>query len=200
MLNGRFAYRLRMPGRHNALNAAGAVAIALRHGFQHDEIAARLESFAAPPMRMEISRIGNVVILNDAYNANPGSSVAAIESLEAMPASGRRIAVFGEMRELGRHSAALHRKVAERLRDSNVNCVLLVGPAGELMGETLRNKPLFGPSVDCCDTVQDALIRLKETVQDGDVVLLKASRAVELDRLMEPLRAALDRRCPAADA
>ena len=81
-------------------------------------------------MRTEVSRVGGVVILNDAYNANPGSAIAAVEALETMPATGRRIAVFGEMRELGRHSAALHRKVAERLRDSNVNQRIARWPHG----------------------------------------------------------------------
>jgi len=197
MINGRFPYRLRMAGVHNALNAAGAIAVALRFGWQHEEIAAQLESFAALPMRTEIIRVGGVSILNDAYNANPESSLAAIEALEALPAAGRRIAVFGEMRELGTHAAALHARVGQRLRESRVNHVLLVGRASEMMGEALRGPALFGPTVDCCATVDACRARLLEVLRDGDVVLLKASRAVELDRLVEPLRAALDgRRLP----
>jgi len=191
VLNGRFAYRLGLPGVHNAANAAGAIAIARRWGFEHEEIAARLESFAALPMRTEIVRLGGVTVVNDAFNANPDSAMAAIDALEAMPVAGRRVVVFGEMRELGRRSAELHRKVAKRLCSSNVNHVLLVGAAGGMMSDALRGETLFGPQVDCCETVEACLGRLVQVLRDGDVVLLKASRAVELDRLVQPLRAAL---------
>ena len=191
VLNGRFTYRLRVPGAHNASNAAGAIAIALRWGLEHEEIAERLESFVALPMRTEILRLGDVSVLNDTYNANPDSAIAAIEALEAMPTSGRRVVVFGEMRELGEHAGELHRKVAERLRDSDVGYVLLVGAAGKMMSDAFHRETLFGPQVDCCETVEACVEKLVHVLQDGDVVLLKASRAVELDRIVDPLRSAL---------
>jgi UDP-N-acetylmuramoyl-tripeptide--D-alanyl-D-alanine ligase len=192
VLNERFAYRLRMPGAHNAVNAAGAITIARRWGFEHDEIAQRLESFVTLPMRTEVLEFGGVSLLNDAYNANPESAIAAIDALEALPAVGRRVVVFGEMRELGKCSLELHRRVAERLRNSDVNHVLLVGRAGEMMADVLRrDESLFGPQVDCCETVDACGEKLLEMLRAGDVVLLKASRAVELDRLVEPLRSAL---------
>ncbi len=192
VLNGRFAYRLRVAGAHNAVNAAGAIAIALRWGLEHGEIAERLESFAALPMRTEVLEFGGVSVINDAYNANPESAIAAIDALEDMPANGRRVVVFGEMCELGKRSPELHRRVAERLSNSAVNHVVLVGPAVELMGTVLRREEsLFGPKVDCCETVDACREKLLSLLQNGDVVLLKASRAVELDRLVEPLRAAL---------
>jgi UDP-N-acetylmuramoyl-tripeptide--D-alanyl-D-alanine ligase len=191
VLNGRFPYRLQMPGAHNAVNAAAAIAVARRWGLEHEEIAERLESFATLPMRTEILKMGGVSVLNDAYNANPDSAIAAISALEAMPAAGRRVVVFGEMRELGARSAELHGKVAERLRNSNVNHVLLVGAAGEMMCDALHGETLFGPGVECCETVEACVGRLAHLLRDGDVVLLKASRAVELDRLVEPLQSAL---------
>jgi UDP-N-acetylmuramoyl-tripeptide--D-alanyl-D-alanine ligase len=191
VLNNRFAYRLQMPGAHNAVNAAGAIAVARRWGLQHEEIAQRLGSFVTLPMRTEIVRIGGISLINDAYNSNPDNAVAAIDTLEAMPAAGRRVVVFGEMRELGQRSAELHRKVAGRLHNSNVNHVVLVGAAAEMMSDALRGETLFGPTVDCCETVEACLDRLVHLLREGDVVLLKASRAVELDRLVEPLRSAL---------
>ncbi len=192
VLNDRFRYRLRMPGAHNAVNAAGAVTIARRWGFEHEEIAERLESFVALPMRTEVLEFGGVSVVNDAYNANPESAIAAIDALETLPAAGRRVVVFGEMCELGERSPELHRRVAERLRHGDVNHVLLVGPAGEMMADVLRREEsLFGPQVDCCETVDACCEKLLDLLRDGDVVLLKASRAVELDRLVEPLRSAL---------
>jgi UDP-N-acetylmuramoyl-tripeptide--D-alanyl-D-alanine ligase len=187
-INGRFEYRLQTPGAHNALNATAAVAIARRLGQSPEEIADRLATFVPPPMRGEVLRLGRVTVINDAYNANPHSAMAAIEMLEALPCAGRRIAVFGEMRELGPESGALHRSVAERLR-SAVSHVVLVGRAGEWMGATLQDGgSLFAPQVDWCDTVEECRARLRAIVRDDDVVLLKASRAVGLETVVEPLR------------
>jgi UDP-N-acetylmuramoyl-tripeptide--D-alanyl-D-alanine ligase len=187
-LNERFPFRLRLVGFHNAVNAAAAVTIARRLGFDYGEAAVRLESFVAPPMRNEVSEVAGITIINDAYNANPQSAVAAIDVLEQMPCTGRRVAVFGEMRELGSKSADLHRRVAQRLRDSSVNRVILVGGATELMHAALSSGGLFGPCVERCADVDGCLERLSGSLGAGDVLLLKASRAVELDRLVEPLR------------
>ena len=192
-VNDRFPYRLRMPGAHNALNAAAAITIALRWGMSHEEAAARLESFVALPMRSEVLYFNDVTLINDAYNANPDSALAAIDVLEAMPARGRRIVVFGEMRELGERAPELHRRVAERLRDSEINHVLLVGTAAEMMAGVLRrDDTLFGPRVECFASVEECRAALLALVKEGDAVLLKASRLVALDRLVEPLRSALD--------
>jgi UDP-N-acetylmuramoyl-tripeptide--D-alanyl-D-alanine ligase len=187
-INGRFPYRLHTAGAHNACNAAAAIAVARRLGFEHEEIAARLASFVPPPMRGEVIRVGKVTLVNDTYNANPHSALAAISVLNALSNGGRRIVVFGEMRELGAASAELHRKVARKLRGERVDHVLLVGEAGPLMYDALRDGDLFSPSVETCQTVEECVERLASILRDGDVVLLKASRAVELDRLVEPLR------------
>ncbi|MCH8805587.1 MAG: UDP-N-acetylmuramoyl-tripeptide--D-alanyl-D-alanine ligase [Planctomycetes bacterium] len=188
LLNGRFAYRLRLAGVHNAINAAGAITIARRLGFSDEEIAGRLESFAPPPMRNEVLRLAGVTLINDAYNANPPSALAAFESLRAMPCSGRRIAVVGEMCELGERSDELHRKIADGLALSGVDRVLLVGGAGDLMHDALAASGLFGPRVERCAGVENCVERLSDELREGDVVLLKASRAVGLDRVIEPLK------------
>jgi UDP-N-acetylmuramoyl-tripeptide--D-alanyl-D-alanine ligase len=187
-LNGRFTYRLPLPGTHNAMNAAGAVTIARRLAFTDEEIAARLETFVAPPMRNEVVQLGGVTLINDSYNANPPSALAAFESLRMMPCRGRRIAVVGEMRELGTRSDELHRKVACGLATGGVDRVMLVGEARELMYASLAGAGLFAAGVECCESVEDCVERLSDDLRDGDVVLLKASRAVGLDRVVEPLR------------
>lgn len=187
-LNRKFDYRLKLPGTHNATNAAAAIAVARRFGLEHPQIAARLETFVTPPMRNEVLDLGAVTVINDAYNANPRSALAAIESLEAFETSGRRIAVFGEMRELGAQAAALHRRVGQRLAESRLDQVFLLGPAAEMMRDAFGGARLFGPQLEVCRDVDDCRRRLLELVRPGDVVLLKASRAVELERLVDPLR------------
>lgn len=190
-VNERFPFRLRMLGAHNAVNAAGAVTVARRFGIDFPTAAERLESLVPPPMRNEIIELSGITIVNDAYNANPHSAQAAIEVLAQMPCRGQRIIVFGEMRELGAQSAELHRRVADQLRESQVQRVILVGEATRPMQAALTDGELFGPSVELCADVGVCLDRLATSLQPGDVVLLKASRAVQLDRLVEPLRVRL---------
>ncbi len=193
-INERFEFELSTPGLHNAYNAAGAAAIARRLGFSYEQIAERLRSFALPPMRTEILQLDGVTLMNDAYNANPHSAAAALETLQSLPARGRRIVVFGEMRELGQAGPALHRRVAEQLRAARVDHVLLLGQAGEWMSDTLTHGSLFGPAVERCASLDDCAQRLCRIVRSGDVVLLKASRAVGLEQLVAPLQ----RHCSAA--
>ena len=187
-INGRFKYRLPLAGLHNAVNAAGAITLARRLGMEHKDIAARLESFVSPPMRTEMLEFGGITLVNDAYNANPGSALAALDTLSSLPCKGRRIVVFGEMRELGAHAAELHQQVGEHLRDGKFDLVLLVGRAGELMPNLKEDGQLFGPRIMRCADVEACLERLAPELRRGDVVLLKASRAVGLDRLVAPLR------------
>ncbi len=189
-INARFAYRLRAPGAHNALNAAAAIAIARRLGFEHEQIAARLESFALPAMRSQVIEAGGLTLVNDAYNANPDSAAAAIAALEEMPARGRRVLVFGEMCELGAASERFHRQIAERLLESRIDLVVLVGPAAEMMGPVLAGERLFGPRLHTCPDVPQAAALLAELLRPGDVAWFKASRAVGLERAVEDVRSA----------
>lgn len=189
VLNGRCGYRLRLVGAHNAWNAAAAIAVARHFGMRQREIAARLESFAPLPGRGELLELGGVTVLNDSYNANPDSVQAALAAFAALPVVGQRVVVLGEMRELGARSGELHAELARQLRDSAVDRVLLVGAAGELMGSVLAGTPLFDPRRDRCPTVAACARRLLELLRPGDAVLLKASRAVGLECLLQPLRA-----------
>ncbi|MCH7870916.1 MAG: UDP-N-acetylmuramoyl-tripeptide--D-alanyl-D-alanine ligase [Planctomycetes bacterium] len=188
LLNGRFEYRLGVIGAHNAVNATAAIVVARRFGLEHEEIAERLERFSLPPMRNEIDRIGGITIINDAYNSNPQSAVAALEVLESIPARGRRMIVFGEMRELGRHSPRLHADFARRMAEHDIDRVILVGPAGDLMYDAMIGSGMPTLCVERRATVEECGDYLAEELRDGDVVLLKASRAVGLERLLEPIR------------
>lgn len=190
-INGRFPYRLGTHQAHNACNAAAAIAVGRRQRFTHKAIADRLVSWNPPPMRGEVIRVGNVTLINDTYNANPPSALAAVWGLRDLAGRRRRIVVFGEMRELGAAAVEQHRKVARTLRDEQVEYVILVGQAGPLMYETLRNGNPSSLGVEMCETVEACLERLTAILRGGDVVLLKASRAVGLDRLVERLRARL---------
>lgn len=167
--------RLGVAGRHQAVNAAAAVAAAVAAGIDFDAAARRLEAAVVSPWRMEVveARVGTgrVRIVNDAYNANPASMAAALETVAAMP--GRHFAVLGKMHELGTESPRWHRDVG-RLAAGLGFEVLVVGDdpgLGEGAGAGSRS---FAD-------VESAVDHLTSRLRPGDVVLVKASRAAGLE-------------------
>ncbi len=168
-------------GRHMALNAAAAILAAHCTGVPVQEAADALASAVLPPMRMEIIVLNGATIVLDNYNASPPSMAAAIETLSEIPASGRRLAVIGEMRELGPESAAGHRNVGEALGKSKVDSVLFYGEATK---EAARSSGL--KNVAFAASLADVTEFLR-TVRAGDVVLIKGSRALELEKALVPL-------------
>lgn len=187
-VNGRFDYRVQAPGAHNAWNAAGAIAIGRRFGLDHADIAVRLESFKLPSMRMELIEHGGVTFINDAYNANPASVSAALASLATMDTDGRRIAVLGEMRELGAQSDALHRRIGKQLVESGVDYALFVGAAARVYADGVQSAEGDALNWELLADAAEAAHRLGELCRPGDLVLLKASRAVGLEQIIEHLR------------
>ncbi|MGE0000453.1 MAG: UDP-N-acetylmuramoyl-tripeptide--D-alanyl-D-alanine ligase [Fimbriimonadaceae bacterium] len=172
-------------GRRNALNAAAAVAAATVAGVPFEAAVQRLARVALPPMRMQAVEHNGAIVLLDTYNASPDSMVAAIEALAEMPCSGRRLAVLGEMRELGSYSESGHRRVGAALGVFRLDSVLLVGPEAATIGvEAAVAHPgadiRHVTEVDIC-RVQDFL----DTLQEGDVALVKGSRALGLERALE---------------
>ena len=176
-------WRAKLPsvGRHMALNAAAAVLAAHCTGVPVQEAASALSHAVLPPMRMEVIELNGATIVLDNYNASPPSMAAAIETLSEIPARGRRLAIIGEMRELGPESAAGHKSVGEALGRSKVDGVLFYGDATK---EAARSSGLAG--VTFASSLADVTDFLR-TVRAGDVVLIKGSRALELEKALAPL-------------
>jgi UDP-N-acetylmuramoyl-tripeptide--D-alanyl-D-alanine ligase len=124
------------------------------------------------------------VVLNDSYNASPSSMRAALESLGALAVAGRRIAVLGEMRELGPHAAAEHVDVAHVLADARVLVLVAVGPGTEELAATATAR---GVEVHRAADHEAAIRLVREIAAPGDAVLVKASRAVGLERVAHAL-------------
>ncbi len=161
---------LSMSGVHNALNAAAAAGAALAFGHRLDQIAGRFAGVAGSPWRMEVHE-GRITVVNDAYNANPDSMLAAIETVAAMP--GPHIAVFGEMAELGPVSDEEHGRVGRAARELGFE-VITVGPDHGL-ADAAGGRNVADQS--------EAVRIVSEEAEDGSVVLVKASRAVGLEWL-----------------
>jgi UDP-N-acetylmuramoyl-tripeptide--D-alanyl-D-alanine ligase len=183
-LNGRLWVDLPLLGRHNAFNALAAIAVAQRLGFDQDQAAAALSDFTGVEMRLEPVDIGPVRVINDAYNANPASMLAAWQVLCDLPAE-RRVCVVGDMRELGEQSLDLHRQVGERISTGPVDLVVGVGELGQVIADIARQA---GLATAMFDTTAQAEKGIASLLTPGDVILLKGSRSMGMDRLVGPIR------------
>ncbi len=183
-----YAFNWPWPGRHNALNAGFALLAGREAGLSWSLLEEGLAAYRPLPMRWEEVQVGDWVIVNDAYNANPFSMRAAIGTFAQRPCAGRRWMVLGDMKELGAGAADAHRRLGEDVAgDGEWAGLLTVGPlaAGIADGALARG---FDPQrIWCCTDPQCAAEVLHERLQPGDTVLLKASRGMALEVLVEAL-------------
>jgi UDP-N-acetylmuramoyl-tripeptide--D-alanyl-D-alanine ligase len=186
-INDRTWVDLPLLGRHNAMNALAAIAVAQRFGFSQDDAAGALVDFSGVEMRLEPIDIGPVRVINDAYNANPASMVAAIEVVCDLPAH-RRVLVLGDMRELGPKEEMFHRELGQLIATGPADIVIGVGELGALIAEQAS---VGGAQTATYKTAGDIGTHLADMLEPGDLVLLKGSRSMGLDTLLGPLRAVL---------
>ena len=163
-----------LPGEHNRSNMAVAYAAARELGVSHEECEARLADFSLPGARWRISEKWGVTFIDDSYNANPDSMIAALDTLVKTPCDGKRVAVLGDMFELGDKSLALHKKVFDHAMALKIPLVIGVG---ERSSQCL------------CHLAYKELKTLKKKfrvdVSAGDLVLLKGSHGMHLSELIE---------------
>ncbi len=178
-------YRLKLLGRHQVVNALFAIAVGDELGLGHAEIARGVSECAPPKMRMQFWSAKGIGVLDDAYNANADSMLAALETLREMPTRARRVAVLGDMAELGNEAAAAHSEVGEKAASLKIDQLFAVGRLASGIAEAARKKGL--KNVTEFTDVEDAATQIKEFVRDGDLVLVKASRAMKMERIVEQL-------------
>jgi UDP-N-acetylmuramoyl-tripeptide--D-alanyl-D-alanine ligase len=180
----RVSTRLNLIGNHNVLNALAAVSTGLTLGIPLRKLAERLKSFISQaPMRMEIKNVKGVLFINDAYNASPTSMEAALVTFEDLQGSKRKLAVLGDMLELGSFSKETHARVVRRAIAGSLEGIVLVGPK---MGEAFKGlAQQTKTNVWAFSRVSHARIFLKSWAERGDAVLLKASRGMRLEKVLE---------------
>ncbi len=168
-------------GRHNVYNVLAAAAIALEHGIAPSEIAAALPSLERADKRGQVVQVGNITVLYDCYNSSPKALVAAVDTLTAMAAR-RRIVVAGEMLELGATGERLHRECGRYMAGTKVDFLLGVRGLAKATVEAAREE---GLEAEFVATPEEAGEWLAREAREGDVVLLKASRGVRLEKALE---------------
>ncbi len=185
-------------GNHSATNALAAIAVGRRMGLDQEQLIAALATAQPVPMRLEPQKFGGLTILNDAYNANPASMRAALLALVDLPAKNQKIAVLGDMLELGDDAESYHREMARFCAPLPIDAFICVGThAGHLMNELIALR-IPAERLKHFPTSTEAANQLPGLLTDGDLVLLKGSRSMNLEKIASALTNRDDPRIRAA--
>jgi UDP-N-acetylmuramoyl-tripeptide--D-alanyl-D-alanine ligase len=184
------AYSVNLLGHQNARNAALAIAIAAELGLSREELDQGLQRCRPASMRMEMQTLGGVRIINDAYNSNPDSLLAALETIGSFPVRGKRIAVLGDMAELGQASESAHVEAGQLAARLGLNGLVAVGRWADTTARAAQEAGLA--NVAAFNDVTVAGQALAKKLVLGDVVLVKGSRAAKMERIIEVLSEAMN--------
>jgi len=187
-LNNRFEFALPVPGRHNAMNCAAAIAVARRLGLTNEQIADDLRDFVMPAMRLQQLSLGSWTVINDAYNANPVSMRAALTTLTDHPAATRRVFFAGDMRELGPHADDFHRQLGQNVADARIDLFIAVGEFCRYAADQARAAGMTDHAVHHYDTPAQAATAAQALLGPNAVILVKGSRSVGMEAIVERLK------------
>ena len=185
---GRERAQLPLVGEHNVLNALAAVSVGVARGMKFADAVAALATLSPADKRGQVLKLGNITVINDCYNSNPKALHAMIDALAAMKA-GRRIVVAGEMLELGPAAEELHQAAGRHLAEKKIEVLIGVRGLSQAMVDAAR---AAGARAEFVSAPEEAGEWLSREARDGDVVLLKASRGVKLEKALEQWRALRD--------
>jgi len=177
--------RLRIVGRHNIYNALAASAAALAAGMSLDDVKAGLGGFVPLAMRSELKRVRGRKVLADYYNANPGSVKAALETLASLGAGTKSVAVLGDMLELGETAVEAHREIGRIAARLGVDILITVGELSRLMLAGARDAGMPEDRLFAAGSHAEAATLLKQHSGEGDVVLIKGSRGMKMEKILE---------------
>lgn len=187
LLYGKYPVHLKIPGQHNVMNALLAAAVGLEFGLDEEEIVMGLESFSPSEKRMEIVEKDGVIFVNDAYNANPDSMKAALRYLAEFETDGKRIAVLGDMLELGEFADEEHQAIAKTIAELPIDAVFAFGQHSKLIAEFLQKNAGSTVIAEWHNSQKTIAEALKKMLSPGDIVLLKGSRSMKMESVLSLL-------------
>jgi len=180
--------KLPVHGEHMVTNACLAAGVGLSFGLTLEEIADGLAKTAIPGNRLKVQKLGPVLVINDAYNANPESMVAALKTATNFTVRGRKIAALGRMGELGEESAAGHRRVGRAVAELAFDYLITVGEEARLIAQAANGAGLKRTRE--ASTHEQAVEALLDFLEPGDLLLVKGSLSSAMDRVVRGLEAA----------
>src|SRR3984893_13336057 len=187
---GKTEVYLRLPGHHSISNALAAAAVALEFDFDAPAIASALHGFAPPARRMNIvSGRNGATVIDDSYNASPGSMLAALEVLSLAPRGALKVAVLGDMLELGDHAERAHEEIGS-LAGKTADVLIAVGEYAPRMVQAARRAGLPSDRAFVVESAEQAVASLTPLLNAQTQVLVKGSRGMRLERVVEQIREA----------
>ncbi|MFZ5647235.1 MAG: UDP-N-acetylmuramoyl-tripeptide--D-alanyl-D-alanine ligase [Bacillota bacterium] len=178
-----------LPGRHNVINSLAAIAVGLEMGMEVEDIRTGLAGVHLTSMRMEITDFNGIKIINDSYNANPLSTRAAIQALaETAKDKSRKVAVLGDMLELGDRSEPGHREVGGAVQKAGVDLLAAVGDQAMFIGAGAEEAGMPSGRIFYFKSPRDAARLFKSILEPGDVVLVKGSRGMKMEEFITALK------------
>lgn len=176
-------------GRHHLTSALAAIAVGRVMGFELEQLAAALKDFESVPMRCQIMELREATVINDAYNASPTSMQAALELMRDFDAEGRKIVVCGDMAELGDEAVMFHRRLGSQVVSiADADLLIACGEYARDVVAGARGAGMSPMHSIPCRTPDEALPYLGQAINPGDVVLVKGSRVVAMERLIEAMQ------------
>ena len=177
-----------IPGRHNVINALAAISIAWGLGVTADQFAPGLLAYAGAPHRMVMQQgAGGQQVIDDTYNANPASMRAVLRLLAETPCTGKRVAILGDMLELGSRAAEAHREVGAAAAAAGVQLLISYGPLSGYVAEGARSGGLEPSVIHALQNKELAITKALELTGSGDVVVIKGSRGMVMEEIVEAL-------------
>lgn len=183
--DGCVQVRLRILGRHNIYNALAAAAAAMCVGMPLESVKFGLEGFSPVSMRSELMEIKGRLVIEDCYNANPRSMEAAIETLVSLRPGRLTIAVLGDMLELGPTGPEAHKEIGRTVARHGVDLLITIGALAHLIAEGAVEAGMSVQRVIKAGSISEAARLLRERSRRGDAILIKGSRGMRMERILE---------------
>jgi UDP-N-acetylmuramoyl-tripeptide--D-alanyl-D-alanine ligase len=174
-------------GQHNVANALGAAAMALAAGASLAAVRRGLAKANPYALRMQIAHGRGIGIVNDAYNANPASMQAALRTLAEIPSHGKKVAVLGDMFELGRHSRRQHWELGKTAAKVKLDQLYLLGRQANAVRRGALSSGMAAAKIIIGKNHRDIAIQLRARVQSGDWLLIKGSRGMKMEKILDEL-------------
>ncbi len=186
-LNGLYPFKLKILGNHNIYNALAAIAVSSLLGIEISLIKDALLNFKLPYMRMAPSVLKGITVINDAYNSNPFSLKWAIDTFSNFKTKGRRIIVSGDMLELGERRRLFHSQAGRLIAGSSIDALIAVGELSRHTAQAALRAGMGRDNLWSCSDSNEAARILKSVAKRGDAVLVKGSRAMCMERIINSL-------------
>ena len=182
----KISINLSKPGKHNIYNALAAVAVAREYDVSWDTIKLGLRNLNISSLRLDIKENNGVTIINDTYNANPLSMKAGISVLKDI-SSGRSIAVLGDMLELGAQKEKAHYKIGQYIAKEEIDILITVGDLAEIIGTGAEDETMENSKIYRVENNQDAFDILEDLCKKEDYILVKGSRKLKMEEIVDQL-------------